>query len=135
MDLKSLTEAEFLSTYTLVEAEDDAFPKMSFLADMWDQGTECPLPTHPGYAVAPLTTAEPLGHDVALLHQRSDGSYGAVGLYCGETLAVAEDHQGKGLGTELILAAVLHRPVPEKRTVSSAGLAALKKAWRVAQTR
>lgn len=55
-----------------------------------------------------------------------------VGFYVGETLAIHPEHQGRNLSVPLILAAVPDRDLPTARTFSPGGLAALTKAWRVA---
>lgn len=55
-----------------------------------------------------------------------------VGVYSAEVLAIADEHQNKGLSTPLILAAVENRPLPEKRTLTPKGKRALTRAWQVA---
>lgn len=134
MDLKALTLDQFLGTINRASGLDDEFHKLEGLATLWPPGSEQPLADHPGYAIAPLQTDVPLGTDAVLLHD-VEGSFEPVGAYIGELLAIRADHQRKGLGVELVLAAVPYRSPPEKRTVSDAGLAVLKKAWAIAQAR
>lgn len=55
-----------------------------------------------------------------------------VGFYLGELLAVDAKHGYKGLATAMILEAVKHRPLPDRRIVTLSGEKALRRAWRVA---
>lgn len=55
-----------------------------------------------------------------------------VGFYSGDTLAIADEHQKKGLSVPLILAATRDRPVPTKRMLTQDGKKALTYAWNVA---
>ena len=65
--------------------------------------------------------------DVLLLYNGD-----VVGGYVGESLDIVANHNGKGLSTPLILAAVPQRNLPRKRIVSAAGRAALTAAWQAA---
>ena len=58
----------------------------------------------------------------------------AVGCYFGELLAIDSPHKGKALSVPLILAACPRRNLPTSRKVSEPGEAALRKAWRVANS-
>jgi hypothetical protein len=58
----------------------------------------------------------------------------AVGIYYRQVLSVDPLHFGKGVATEMILAAVVERSMPPSRHLSPGGAAALRKAWRVANT-
>jgi hypothetical protein len=55
-----------------------------------------------------------------------------VGCYVDSVLGLIERVCGKGLSNELILRCVGRRELPDSRQLSEAGLAALKKAHRVA---
>jgi len=65
--------------------------------------------------------------DVILMHKHAP-----VGCYLGELLAIDDAHKGNALSVPLVLSAVAHRETPLQRKVSDPGLAALRKAWRVA---
>jgi hypothetical protein len=55
-----------------------------------------------------------------------------LAFYFGELLAVDPAYAGPKLSVPLVLFAAPNRPLPSKRSVSPAGLAALTRAWKVA---
>ena len=124
MDLTKLSEREFICENSLEEAPADPsafFHVKDILSGM--------IGTHirsigSGYEI--YEVAGQPGDVVLILNHE------VVGCYFGELLAIDPDHKGKNLSTPLILAAIPNRQPPTERKVSAPGLAALRKAWRVA---
>lgn len=124
MDLTQMTEAAFLCDGARTEDVENPLAFELGLAAISNWPRTLVRQLNPDYALHAL-----LGQpgDVVLTFQDE-----IVGFYFGESLAIVDAHQGKSLGTPMILAAAPLRSVPFKRIVSNAGEAALRKAWRVA---
>ncbi len=136
VDVWKLTLLEFMGGTTQGEA-DGMNPVDSLLqslgAPAWI-GSEDTLPGKTDFATA---TASPRATpaDQVLLERTNDG-WNPIGAYVGETIAIKDEHRGKGLSTDLILRCSKHRDPPaEARKVTESGYAALAKAYRVAVER
>ena len=126
MDLTSLTEDEFLCSdnRTLLPADPHAFENIrDLLSSMIGP---CIRSLGSGYAVHHVSNQ--LG-DVVLIYQGKP-----IGGYLGELLAIDDAHKGKALSVPMVISAVPNRQLPLQRKVSDAGLAALRKSWRVANS-
>ena len=96
----------------------------------WYEGKEVALESHPGFATAPLKRPEwEETPQYQMLLQKTDEGWKPVGMYIDDTIIVSECVGGQGLGTELALRCIPHRPVPERRTLSPAGLRTLTRAY------
>jgi GNAT superfamily N-acetyltransferase len=121
-----LTLEEFVGR---IEGGSDIFNPDELLAlyqneDFWAASPELPLlfPVS-GYSLRCKVPSE--AHEVFLIHSRT-----VVGFFVEtDSLVVRSDHQGKGLGSELILAAFAQKPWRSPvRKASPAGQKALSKA-------
>ena len=137
MHIWQLTLDEFLAGLETGVSQ----PPMAFEAAMsslpqeapWIDKTEMPLWTNPGFATAFANRGgQSSAKDQVLLQLDPNGKWVPVGCYVDTVLALIPDVRRKGLSTELILRCVGRRDLPDNRQLSEAGLAALKKAHRVA---
>ena len=128
MDLARLSLDQFLNVTDFPEVDPirDAFVgDFSSFAEIFEPLVREPirrLSEH--YFLAQLD--DDLG-DVALMCRNE-----LVGFYHGNVLILHDAHQGRGLSIPLILAAVKSRPAPGPRMLTTAGRAALTRAWQVA---
>lgn len=117
----------------------DRFGECSFfdyaddVLEDWRESSFRRLPLREEYLLADT------GYNVYLLFEKS-GEISMVGFYEGPTVCVHPDHQGKGLGAELILETALVREGPptlgyQKQMFSEAGLAAHRRAYFLAESR
>jgi hypothetical protein len=93
---------------------------------------ETPLEGREGFATAPISRGHDpasLEYQVLLIGKANDRK--VIGLYMDDTIIVNPEFGGRGLGTELVLRCVKHRPVPSKRTVTPIGKATLLRAHRI----
>jgi hypothetical protein len=129
MNLNDLTEAEFLCDGTL-SREPEAFVSMPILAAAILAATnrsdfsEFQLLQHCGELR--IIKLSKLGCGLV------DRDNQLVGAYFDEVLVIDKPARGKGLSVPLILHAIRDLSPPAGRTLSKAGEAALRKAWRVA---
>ena len=136
MDICKMSLEEFLGDYELTcDVTDVAFagPALEPFVD-YDSAND--LSGFPGYKMAQVGG---IPGDIALLKD-SSGKLELVGYYCGNAVHVIEEHRTgiKGLGTELIVAAIPFREPPtenEERSLTKAGLAALTAAYHEARKR
>lgn len=87
--------------------------------------------------IGPKIADGPAGYNIHTLGKSAGDvvacdAAGPVGIYFGQVLSVDPTHGKRGVATAMILTAVKYRPKPSSRSVSEAGAAALRRAWRVA---
>ncbi len=125
-----LTEQEFLGDLKLhshpggdfVDAYRDAYP--------WSKLPSHPL-IHPNEGYILHYDSAPRMTPLVFLEYKDE----LVGVFENDNLTVAEDHQRKGLGSELILAGFAQAPWKDlkDRKVTEAGAATLRRAYRLAK--
>jgi hypothetical protein len=129
MKIWELTLDEFLTENRTV-TDNVSVPLASFLETLhepgWYEGKEQELPSHPGFATAPLKRGgwpETNAHQMML--QKDGKRWKPVGLHIDDTIFLAEEVRRRGLSAELVLRCVPYRELPERRYMTRAGCAAL----------
>lgn len=127
MDLTTMTEAEFMC-----EPDNCGFAG-------WPPEWDAVRFQIQKNGIGPKIADGPCGYEIYTLGEAPSDvvacdAAGPVGIYLGHVLSVDPAHGHRGVATAMILAAVKYRPKPSSRSVSEAGAAALRRAWRVANS-
>jgi hypothetical protein len=137
MDVWKLTLLQFMGGTT--QGTDDVMNPVDPLLESlgtpaWIGPIET-LPDKPEFATATANRPGARPANQVLLERTKDG-WNPIGAYVNETIALKDEHRGKGLSTELILRCSKHRDPPAgPRRVTKSGYAALAKAHYVAVER
>ncbi len=125
MDLKKISLDEFLCAHNRTIT---ATHPMAFDAEIVNiiisQGLVFKKQLDQHYAIYRINN---MPGDIALNYNNN-----VVGYYYTDLLAIDEAHLDKKISTPLIIEAVEDRALPTERKLSCAGMAALERAWRVA---